>query len=676
MLAVSRLRRWLAPKDGAGWTITIAIAWTIVAMVVFSRARAPTLVTGAAFVVPAFALAFGVLRRVKLGGLTIAVIMAGLALYGAYFTYTGYGERNFDGGSQLEYVRYIVDHGGRLPTPKTCFVCHHPPAYYLTAAATYRFFQWSHLWNPVRGAQLVSLVSTFVFLLFGALTMRRFIESPRKVALATALIAFWPYTVINSVRLHNDVAVGALMVAGQFFLVRWFQEGRGRDLWWAAALSVLGLLTKSNGYAFVATLFFVVAWRVVVQPGRLTSLKRAAPPLLAVMLSVGAFTMHRRALEAGDVSHGMLGTAYEILPRDFTANEPANYLYFDLETFLKEPYVMARTDGTGRENYWNHVLKSSLFSTHNTVADAETSYRWNRRIAEVMSFMLLAMIAFASSGVFFAKREVFRRYLVLAVGAFLLFAAHIAFKATIPSGHHADFRFVYPVIVPGSIALVRVIEMFERRGLLLASAGKLLVTTFVLSTIAYYVPKHDLVLRYLPLHVVRRAESAVKAARPERTPFDDAKLTRILSDEVLEIELAGTRKITRLEVSFDSNDRYAVELVGKTETREIVFGNRAEELKRAGKPPGEDATTDSTRVVDTTDSDETSTETETPTEKPTENPSRSKPVKKPKVDDKKPFKGLAVYARELDVPVEGVHFVRVRPLSGDRNYALGHFIAK
>ena len=67
-----------------------------------------------------------------------------------------------------------------------------------------------------------------------------------------------------------------------------------------------------------------------------------------------------------------------------------------------------------------------------------------------MSFMLLAMIAFASSGVFFAKREVFRRYLVLAVGAFLLFAAHIAFKATIPSGHHADFRFVYPVIVPGS----------------------------------------------------------------------------------------------------------------------------------------------------------------------------------------------------------------------------------
>jgi hypothetical protein len=676
MLRLVRLRRWLTPKDGAGWTLAISVACLVVACAVFSRVRAPTLVTGAAFVVPIFALALAVLVRARLGFSTIAVIMGGLCLYGAYFTYTGYGERNFDGGSQLEYVRYIVDHGGRLPTPKTCFVCHHPPAYYLTAAATYRFFQWSHLWNPVRGAQLVSLVATFVFLLFGALTIRRFVESPRRVALATALITFWPYTVINSVRLHNDVAVGALMVAGQFFLVRWYQENKGRDLWWAAALAVASLLTKSNGYAFVATLFFVVAWRFVFQSGRFALVKKAAAPLLAVVLAAGAFTLHRRNLEDGDVSHGMLGTAYEILPRDFTPNEPGNYLYFDLETFLKEPYVMARTDGTGRENYWNHVLKSSLFSTHNTVADAETSYRWNRRIAEVMSFLLLAMLTFGASGLFFAKREAVRKYLVLMVGAVLLFAAHIAFKATIPSGHHADFRFVYPVLIPGSIAFAKVIDGFEKRGLLLASAGKTLGLVFVTLTILYYVPKHDFVLRYLPLHVVRRSEAAVKTARPERTPFDDAKLTRILSDEVLEIEI-GKKKIRHLEVSLDFNDRYSIELVGRTETREIVVGNRAEELKRAGKPPGEEATTEATRVVEPTEPDESSSSMETDGDTTSDASSkRIVPKKMPKPENKKPFKGLAIYTRDLETPIEGVTLVRIRPLSGDRNYALGHLTLK
>jgi hypothetical protein len=668
-----RVRRLLTPHGTPGWIMLIATAWLLAAVALFSRVRAPVAVLAVAFALPALALALAVMLRVRLGWMTIGVILAGLVLYGTYFGYTDYGERNFDGGAQLEYIRYIVDHEGGLPSPNTCFVCHHPPVYYATAAATYGFLQWTHLYGAVRGAQLVSLFATFVFLLFGALTVRRFVQAPRLVALATALVAFWPYTIVNSVRLHNDTAVGAVMVAGQFFLVRWYQENKPRDLAWASALASLALLTKSNGIALIATVFVIVVYQLVKQPGRLAMLRRAALPLFGVVAVAAAFTMYRRALEVGDVRHGMLGTAYEIGAQDFTPNEPADYLYFDLETFIREPYVMARTDGTGREHYWNHVLKSSLFSTHNTVADAETSYRWNRRIAEVMSALFLGMVVYGGAGILLARRDSVRRYSVLGVGAAMLFGLHIAFKATVPSGHHADFRFVYPVIVPGSVALVKVIEAFDVRGLVLGTTGKGLASLFIALSILYYVPKHDFVLKHLPRHVLRRGEAALRAERPEQTPFDDARNVLILSDEVLEVELNGTRKVSRLELSLDHNDRYAVELVGKAETRTIVFGSRADELKRVGKPTGEEATSEPTRAVVPARADgATASEAPEPGGKPKK---ELKPTKAGKKNDKA-FKGLAVYSRDVDPPVEGVHYVRVRPLSGDRLYALGHLVVK
>lgn len=146
---------------------------------------------------------------------------------------------------------------------------------------------------------------------------------------------------------------------------------------------------------------------------------------------------------------------------------------------------------------------------------------------------------------------------------------------------------------------------------------------------------------------------------------------------MLEVELAGTRKVSRLELTLDSNDRYAVELVGKNETREIVFGTRADELKKAGKPPGEQATTETTRVIEPPDDTSETTTSDEATESAGSKPKLAPPLKKPKKeDDKKPFKGLALYTRTVEPPVEGVHIVRVRPISGDRGYALGHLLVK
>ena len=59
--------------------------------------------------------------RLELSRSTIIVFAAGLIVYGMYWSYTKSSERNFDGGAQLEYIKYIVEHM-QAPPASHCFV--------------------------------------------------------------------------------------------------------------------------------------------------------------------------------------------------------------------------------------------------------------------------------------------------------------------------------------------------------------------------------------------------------------------------------------------------------------------------------------------------------------------------------------------------------------------------
>jgi hypothetical protein len=158
-----------------------------------------------------FALFGLVLRRLRFDIITVAIILGGMFLYLAYLGYTTYGERNYDGPAQLEYISYITKHWS-LPAASFCFICHHPPVYYLLAAVAYAFCEKTHLVQPLLGLQILSLVIFAVFVVFGVLLLRRFTSDLRRLRLATALIVFWPYSIHNSIRVHNDTLVCTLLV--------------------------------------------------------------------------------------------------------------------------------------------------------------------------------------------------------------------------------------------------------------------------------------------------------------------------------------------------------------------------------------------------------------------------------------------------------------------------------
>jgi hypothetical protein len=235
-----------------------------------------------------------------------------------------------------------------------------------------------------------------------------------------------------------------------------------------------------------------------------------------------------------------------------------------------------------------------------------------------MNVLVLAMLAYLMAGLALATRQSFRRYLVLVLntGLFLLFL--MAFKALVPSAHHNDFRFVYPIVIALSLGYALVTAAHNNKRRVLGSLGVLLASSFMVLSIVYYLPKYDLVVNLLPRKVLRKKEKALSKVVPARTKWDKRSNIIMAGDELVEMALSPIRTVSKIDVSVDNNDPYELTIFGQHETRKIVVGP----LKKEG------------------------------------------------------HEGLARYTPEVDPPVKKVRAIRLWPYGGDRRYSLGHLIVK
>jgi hypothetical protein len=644
---------WRPRLGPSGWLGLASVAVLAIATLTLWGAPVTRTMGIWAFGVPALIVATLLMRKLGFGWGPTLIVVLSLVLYVAYFGYTSYGDRNYDGPEQLRYLRHIAQKGS-LPKASACFVCHHPPLYYLLGAGCYRLAELSRLLDPVRGVQVLGLAVIFSFLIYAVLLLRRFITRRGSMLLATGLVALWPYSVLNSVRVHNDVLVCVFMLAGVYHLVRWHQGDGRRQLWWASAFALAGLLTKSSGYILVATIVLVALGQLYLARPRLPQLRRMALPLLLLVTAAGGYALRPRA-SGDEMGQSVLGSAYNIHPRDYTGNEPRNFLYFDVDSFVNEPYLLARSDGSGRQYYWNHLLKSSLFATHNNVADAETAYRYNRRIAELLNVLLLAMVVLGLASLALAKRDRWGRYTVVLVASASFFAVHIAFKALVPSGHHNDFRFVYPVLVFGALGYTKALESYDERRLLLGTVGRWMAAILLAGSVVYFLPKYAWVARHLPPEVYRPGEKRLNRPKKEGVPWDQGGHMVIALDEVVEVSLGRGRTVKHVDVLVDHNDRYELVLItAKGDAKRLVLGPRQRELELAkAKTEAKPAAGGETALT-------------AKTMRP-----RPDKTKAPKA-----FKGMARYRRAVDPPIKKVTAFRIRALSGDHCYAIGHVIVK
>ena len=396
------------------------------------------------------------LRRLRFDWVIVALVVLGTVLNVDYLSYTSISERNYDGPSQIEYIQSIAqDH--RLPDVFACGACGHPPLYYALAAF------WSKVvtgrWIPYElGLQWLSLLLFFGFVVFALAILRSCTARPATLRLATALVVFWPSSIINAVRVHNDALASALMLGAMYFIAKWDRDGIHRDFHLALLSCALALLTKASGYALATTLVLFAAVRAISPERRRESLKRCVVAIVILgSVGVGAVAL-RQSQRATTTCQKVLGHACDGRYVPAVVDRPSRFVRFDLPRFVLRMDTLP--DDPGHDYFLNRLAKSSLFGVM-PLGDELASAR-HQILAVAMSVLLLAMVASCLIALPFLRGGWWRRYRVYLGGTLIMFAFLVAFRVRAPNEFHEDFRHIFPSLVPFCLGYAKIFERLER----------------------------------------------------------------------------------------------------------------------------------------------------------------------------------------------------------------------
>jgi hypothetical protein len=432
-----------------------------------------------------FALAAALLRRFGVAWPHVLTVLVAIGVRYAYLAVTPWDLRHHDGVQHLEYIEYLLAHH-ELPKPDQGYMFFQPPTYYVLSA-----LQWAAL--RAMGAsrelllwslQVQSLALELGFALISIATARLFL---RRVppALLAALVLLWPSSIVHAVRVGNDDLAYLFFAASFYFTSRWWVLGIRRDVLWASLFATLGVLTKVNDLvAFAVLLLAIVGRLALLEHDRriLEYLRRLSIATSGLVVAVAAsLGVALREWLAGRRQHLLASNANSNPVLLLVGDHAKNYLWLDLPTFLKQPFTSPWDDAGGRQWFWNYLLKTSLFG------EFDYPNPWLRRLAVLISALLLAMIVQLLVGTAFVRRRQWLDGMPLLASALLWVASLASLRITAPRSCSNDFRYILPVILPCAYAYVRSEMRWRERGwrfVPAASAG--LGWLFVASSIAFF----------------------------------------------------------------------------------------------------------------------------------------------------------------------------------------------
>ena len=393
-----------------------------------------------------------VLRRLGCDRLTTLIVLAGTLLCVHYMTYTSWDERNYDGALHAEYIRFLAERR-RLPDPASCRFCTHPPLYYALAALFSEFARTVLGIPPRLGLPWFSLLSWFGFVVFALLIVRRSTNHPPTRWLLALLVAFWPSSIIHSVRVHNDALASSLMLAAIYWLAEWHGRGRSRDLHAALGCVTLALFTKASAYAIAATLVVFVLLRLFSkQEPRSVSVKRTAGVVLLLTLAGALAVWSRDSGRRHTLCGTVLGRACAGRYVPPVADSVGRFVAFQPRDFFE------RIDTVPTDPFLNRFLKSMLFGVQPLGEDFEGA-RY-RVIAGVFGALLAVVLGVCLVGALKLRRASVQKYAVYLAAPIISFLFLVGFRVLAPNEFHEDFRHIFPALAMLCLGYAKTVERF------------------------------------------------------------------------------------------------------------------------------------------------------------------------------------------------------------------------
>lgn len=386
------------------------------------------------YAIPLFAalLVLLIARRFKFSKFLLICIFGGVILRFAMFYTLLYTQFTMDVDGHIAYIQYIAEHHS-IPAVDECWTCYHPPVYYTTAAIP--FWLGNIIgFDSCSTVQAYSLILSIFVLLCGLMLLREFI-SGAPLGASAILWVIWPTLILVAPRIGNDQLFYALHILCMLAGFNYIKNGLGKHLIVAAISAGLAFWTKSTGIVSIGmiSLFALIGF---VKTNKLHRPTKSEIVGWSIMFAVFMGIVLDKLLGGSN----LVGNAQSLNSHLLVGNEAKNYLFFDINSFLTEPYTSPWKDDFGRQYFINYAFKTSLFGEFKLV---DTIF--GRTLATLISLSFLSMLVYAIRGWWKTKLNIYH-WLLLIQGV-IFFAALAFLRIKYPYSCSNDFRYILPVLL-------------------------------------------------------------------------------------------------------------------------------------------------------------------------------------------------------------------------------------
>ena len=441
------------------------------------------------------------------------IIFAGIGVRIFYLGYTDYNVRSNDADGHIDYIKYVAERFA-IPRGEECWECHQMPLYYLIAGFFYKIFQIIGAVQLNFVLQCLSLAFFAVFLFFGVKTLKLIIKEKTYLRVATLILFFWPGGIINSIRISNDSLFYALWATCFYFLVNWIKEGKQKNFYIASVVVLLSLLTKTSGLILVVLTGVALLLKVMLE---INEKKKFFPKVFSSVISykkeiimfslitalglsvisyknffhfekIGEPAQSRSFFER-TVKNDSLNGALKV------GNNISNYLRFDVGMFNRKVFTSPWTDGGGRQNFWNYLLKTSLFGEFDTDSYDKKGSPWPwatyiNGLALVLFFtVILGAIFLLFKNLFYLFKDNGNAALPLFIlfSLFIPLAVLIFYRIRAPYACNNDFRFILPIMIPLSFIYIEWLKFWDEKWTLIKNLCISLIILMAISSLMFFI---------------------------------------------------------------------------------------------------------------------------------------------------------------------------------------------
>jgi len=413
-----------------------------------------------------------ILSRQGVDKASIAIVLAGLALYEFQFYSTRPSQFAYDIRAHMDYIMDMV-RSGAIPSPDAGPAHRHPPLYYGVAAMLKSMAESLGAHRQWMAVRQLSMTCFMGFIIFSVLTLRRIQLSPVPYYTALLLLVFWPIGMTMGARINCDILLYAGVAGMLYYTLRWQEQFAPRMLALAILCGGVSVLAKNFGVAYCAGLALFVAaqrqpWRSLL---RRDILLASAFTALCILITCGR----------GWIAH-YVPSHY---PVHHVSNAAWEYLRFDLPFYISDSVYRPYADQ-------GHLFWHMFFRT---LALGEFPWKSDPFVLTI-GVGVLPLVAYALLSALWimarspGKRRVFTLFFATII---LMVASMVALRLAAGHPAYGDARYIHPIVLIIAAFYGMALEWYWRqRHFILYGAGLAVAFLFTFCSIGLIISEHFL----------------------------------------------------------------------------------------------------------------------------------------------------------------------------------------